>query len=566
MTESASKILKWLVLFIIPLLIYIVSLPAIPLIEPDEGRYSLIPQEMNQTGDYITPRLKGVDYFEKPVLDYWVTAAAFKIFGENAFASRLFVALCAWGCIILAYRAGRHFHDEKTGLFAAALLSTTIYQFAMGRAHVLDMQLAFFVSMGTWSCYRFFEDERRKRIWLYLAYFFAGLGFLSKGLIGIVFPFAIAFFWLVFRKRFRDIFRLISPIGLIILLLVTGPWLYLVQKANPDFFNFFFIREHLQRFTTKIHNRYEPFWFFIPVLIGGFIPWLGYLPQALKYMRPKIGFIFKKDETVFLITWAGFVFLFFSVSSSKLVPYIAPVFIPLSVMLGHIFRLGDDALRQSSQVPTGIMASSAVWLQSAAIGTGIIFLPLFDKGSLISMNRWVPYIIVPVIMLLCLTFLPAVARNRLRRGWFFSIYIFSAVFFLSLLLPAARYVTPYKSALPIAQAVREHVPAGSVPVQFRMSNYGIDFYTRIKTPVVDDYGELDYGVAKLSEEERIRRFPSSRDFFEKYKKSGEEWCITDDVYKVNILKEKSPAAEVLWQNREYFLVHMKKGPSEGRKP
>ena len=566
MTEGASKILKWLVLLVIPLLIYIASLPAIPLIEPDEGRYSLIPQEMNQTGDYVTPRLKGVDYFEKPVLDYWATAVSFKIFGENAFASRLFVALCAWGCIILAYRIGKHFHDEKTGLFASALLSTTIYYFAMGRAHVLDMPLTFFVSMGTWSCYRFYTGERSKRIWIYLAYFFAGLAFLSKGLIGVVFPFAITFFWLVFRRRFKDVFRLISPAGLIILLLVTGPWLYLVQKADPDFFHFFFIREHLQRFTTKIHNRYEPFWFFIPILIGGFIPWLGYLPQAVKYMRPKIGFIFKKEETVFLLTWAGFIFLFFSVSSSKLVPYIAPVFIPFSVMLGHIFRLGDDAVRQGSHVPTGVLASSAVWLQSAAIGIGIIFLPFFDKGSLITMTRWMPYIIVPVILLLCLTFLPAVAKNRLHLGWFFSIYLFSALFFLSLLLPAARYVTPYKSAWPIVEAIREHVPESSVPVQFKMSNYGIDFYTQMKTPVVDDYGELDYGVAKLSKEEKKRRFPSSPDFFEQYKKSGEEWCVTDDIYKVKILQEASPDAEVLWQNREFFLVHMKKGLSEPKKP
>ncbi len=559
MTEGSVKILKWLVLFIVPVLIYIVSLPAIPLIEPDEGRYSLIPQEMNQTGDYVTPRLKGVDYFEKPVLDYWATAASFKIFGENAFASRLFVALCAWGCIFLAYRIGRRFHDEKTGIFAAALLSTSIYHFAMGRAHVLDMPLTFFVCMGIWSCYRFFSGERRKRIWLFLAYFFAGLAFLTKGLIGIVFPFAIVFFWLVCRRRYRDVFRLISPVGLIILLALTAPWLYLVQKANPDFFNFFFIHEHLQRFTTRIHNRYEPFWFFIPVLIGGIIPWLGYLPQAVKNMRPKLGFIYKKDETVFLFTWAGFIFLFFSVSSSKLVPYIAPVFIPISVMLGHIFRLGDDAIKQGSHVPASITASLAVWLQSSALGIGILFLPLFDKGSLITMSGWLPYTIVPVIMLLCLTFVPNIAKNRLHFGWFFSIYLFTGLFFLSLLLPAAKYVTPYKSAWPIVQAIRQHVPEDSIPVQFKMSEYGIDFYTRMKTPVVDDYGELAYGVAKLSKEEKIRRFPSTADFFEQYKKSGEEWCVTDDIYKVKILKEVSPAAEVLWQNREFFLVHMKRG-------
>jgi hypothetical protein len=558
MTEGPSKLLKWLILFIVPLLIYVAVLPALPLIEPDEGRYSLIPQEMNQTGDYVTPKLKGVDYFEKPVLEYWATALSFKMFGENAFASRLFVALCAWGCIILAYRAGRHFHDEKTGLFAAAILTTSIYHFALGRAHVLDIPLTLFVCMGIWSCYRFFSGERQKRIWIYLAYFFAGLAFLTKGLIGIVFPFGVAFLWLVIRRRYKDVFRLISPLGLVIMLAVTGPWLYMVQKANPDFFNFFFIHEHFKRFTTKIHNRYEPFWFFFPVVIGGFIPWLGYLPQAIKNMRPRLGFIFKKDEAVFLLTWAGFILLFFSVSSSKLVPYIAPVFIPLSVMLGHIFRLGDDAVRHGSHIPSSFPSSLAVWLQSAALGTGIIFLPVFDKGSLITMRAWLPYTAIPVILLLCLTFLPGAARKRLHFGWFFSIYILSALFFVSLLMPAAKYITPYKSAWPIVQAIRQHVPEGSVPVQFKMSNYGIDFYTRMKTPVVNDYGELNYGVAKLSKEEKTRRFPSDTEFFEQYKRTGDEWCVTDDIYKVKILQEVSPSAEVLWQNREYFLVHMKR--------
>ena len=126
-------------------------------------------------------------------------------------------------------------------------------------------------------------------------------------------------------------------------------------------------------------------------------------------------------------------------------------------------------------------------------------------------------------------------------------------------MPAAKYVTPYKSAWPIVQAIRQHVPEDSIPVQFKMSDYGIDFYTRMKTPVVDDFGELDYGVAKLSKEEKIRRFPSTTDFFAQYKKSGEEWCVTDDIGKVKILKEVCPAAEVLWQNRDFFLVHMKRG-------
>jgi 4-amino-4-deoxy-L-arabinose transferase-like glycosyltransferase len=532
-----------------------------PLVEPDEGRYSLIPHEMNERHDYITPRLKGVDYFEKPVLDYWATAASFKLFGESEFSSRLFVALCAWGCIILAYRMGRRFHDEKTGIFASAILTTTIYHFAIGRAHVLDMPLSFLVCMGIWSCYRFFSGERRKRIWLYLAYFFAGLAFLTKGLIGLVFPFAIAFFWLAFIKKFRDIFKLVSPFGIIILIAVTGPWLYLVQKANPDFFNFFFIREHLQRFTTTVHNRYEPFWFFIPILIGGFIPWLGFLPEALKGMRPKIRMVFKRDETIFLLTWAGFILIFFSASSSKLVPYIAPVFVPLSVMAGHIFRLYDDSIRHGHPHPPGIFSAAAVLLQSMALAGCIIFLPMFDKGSLMPMTKWIPWVVIPAILLILLAILPGMARERLHSAWFSSIYFITAVLFASLLIPATKYITPYKSAWPIAQAIKEHVPDGAPLYQYKMNNYGVDFYTGLKTPVVDDYGELDYGVAKLKKEEKKKSFPSNEDFLEHYKASGEFWCITDDIYKVGILKEMAQSADVPWQNREYFLVHIK-----GRKP
>jgi len=558
MVENISKTSKAVVLFILPLLLYIATLEYMPLVEPDEGRYGLIPQEMNLAGDYVTPKLKGVDYFEKPVLEYWGTALCLKIFGDNAFASRLFVALCAWGCIILVYRMGRRFHGEKTGVYCAALLSTTIYHFAMGRAHVLDMPLSFFVCMAIWSCYRFIADDIHKRIWLYLAYFFAGLAFLTKGLIGIVFPFAVAFFYMLFTKRYRFIFRLVSPLGILILAAVAGPWLYLVQKANPDFFHFFFIREHLQRFTTTVHNRYEPFWFFIPILFAGFIPWLGYLPEAIRGMRPKIRTVFKRDEIIFLFTWAGFIMLFFSASSSKLVPYIAPVFIPLSVMAGHIFRNYDDTVRLSGHINTSVFTVVPALIQIFALAAGIILLPIFDKGSQISFAAWIPWIIAPVAVLFLLAVVPGLARRKLHAGWFFSIYFITALLYASMLVPVTKYITPYKSSWPIVQAIKQNVPAGAVPVQFKMSSYGVDFYLKMRTPVVDDYGELDYGVAKLSPADKKLYFPSSADFKELYMAKEELWCITDDIYKVNLLKEMSPSAQVLWQNREFFLVHMKK--------
>src|SRR5512139_1412498 len=99
--------------FIIPFVIYISLLTVMPLMEPDEARYSAIPSAMNYTGDYVTPHLKGTVYLEKPPLCYWATALFFKIFGENEFSARLFSALCAWGCILLVYAIGTFYHDAK---------------------------------------------------------------------------------------------------------------------------------------------------------------------------------------------------------------------------------------------------------------------------------------------------------------------------------------------------------------------------------------------------------------------------------------------------------------------
>ncbi len=191
---------KRYVLFLIPLILYIALLGIMPQMEPDEARYSLIPSAMNQSGNYITPQIKHVPYLEKPPLVYWATAMSFKVFGENDFSARLFAALCAWGCILLAYFIGKHFRDEKTGLYAAAILSISAFPFALGRINILDMPLTFFLCLSIWLGYLSLTEEKRKYL-CYLFYFFCALAFLTKGLVGVVFPFAILVLWLIWAGR-----------------------------------------------------------------------------------------------------------------------------------------------------------------------------------------------------------------------------------------------------------------------------------------------------------------------------------------------------------------------------
>ncbi len=539
-----------LILWIVPLILYIGSLSFMPLMEPDEGRYSGIPAEMIATGDYITPHLKGVVYFEKPPLMYWATALSFHLFGQNEFASRLPAALCAWGLILLAWRMGLYFHDRKTGLYAAAVLTTCLFHAAIGRINILDMPLAFFVCAALWAGFRYFDGGGYRKIWLYLFFFLSALAFLIKGLIGIVFPAGALGLWLVLSGRWRAIGKFFSPVGIAFFLLVALPWLILVQERNPDFFRFFFIQEHFLRYTTKLHQRHEPLWFFLPILVAGIIPWLGFLPAAAGGLRRKWAEAFGGNEKRFLLTWFGFILVFFSISSSKLVPYVAPLFPPLAVFLGHLFRLaGEEPARE------GWTVRAPVILQSAVLGAAML-VPAFLPERGMPPAEWLPWIAPPLVLVVLLAFLPDRLRLRGRPEWFLGIYLVSALLFLSLIFPAGRFLTPYKSAWPVVQAMPKYLPAGQQLYQYRLNLYGIDFYTGTRTPVVDEVGELFYGALKIPEDERQKRFLMFFEFFRFYRQGHEIYLVTARRENVDHIRQEVPAMRILWDNGFYVMIHL----------
>src|SRR4030042_6995989 len=440
-------------LFIIPLFLYIFLLPMMPLMEPDEARYSDIPSLMNRTGDYITPHLNHVVYLEKPPLCYWATALLFKIFGENEFASRLFTALCAWGCILLVYRMGAFFHDEKTGLYSAGVFSTFLYHSILGKINILDIPLTFFVCLATWAGYRYFAGECQKKGWLYLLYVGSALAFLTKGLIWVVFPFAITILWLLISKRWRDILKLFSPIGMILFLLISCPWIILVQKANKDFLWFFFVREHFLRYTTELHHRNNIFLFYVPVVLIGTLPWSAFLLKALKEGVGKREPFFKSAERQFLLIWTFFILIFFSVSSSKLIPYIAPIFLPIAIFMGHLFRSYEDrTINFEKGKGRRFLYDLPIILQSFMFIT-LISLPLFITDGKLSkyvensqIEKWWWLLILPILFQMMLTFLPSLIKKRWRGGWFPSIAILAALFLFSMHFPIAYLLTPSRSA------------------------------------------------------------------------------------------------------------------------
>jgi len=534
-----------------------------PLMEPDEARYSDIASLMNRTGDYITPHLNHVVYLEKPPLCYWVTALLFKIFGENEFSSRLFVALCAWGCIFLVYRMGVFFHDEKTGLYSAGVLSTFLYHSILGKINILDMPLTFFVCLTTWAGYRYFAGDCQRKGCLYLLYVGSALAFLTKGLIGVVFPFAITILWLSISKRWADILRLFSPVGMILFLLISCPWIILVQKANKDFLQFFFIREHFLRYTTELSHRNPGIWSYAPVVLLGTLPWSAFLLKALKEGTDKRGTLFKATERNFLLIWIFFIFIFFSISKSKLIPYVAPIFLPIAIFMGHLFRSYEDRnISPEEGWGRRCLHNLPIILQSFMF-IAIILSPFLTKNvKLIEylenshIEKWWWLLILPIFFQVMMIFLPALVQRKWGKGWFLTITILSTLFLISIHFPISRLLTPFRSAYPVSQAIRTLLPPNQELFQYRMSLYGIDFYNHIRTPLVHSGGELKYGFDKLPSDERFRYRLSPEEFFNRCEENGDIYCVTRYKETVEALKSGVSALEVLWDNGVFYLLRL----------
>ncbi|HPC04552.1 MAG TPA: glycosyltransferase family 39 protein [Syntrophales bacterium] len=559
-----------LVLIVVPLILYGALLPSMPLLEPDEGRYSAIPQEMNRSGDYITPRLHGVVYLEKPPLSYWMTAIFFRLFGEGELTSRLWTGLCAWGMILLTYAMGARFFNRRAGLFAAAVLTTSVFHFLIGRINILDMPLAFFVTLAAWAGFRFVEEEGRRKFWVYLLYLASALAFLTKGLIGVVFPFAILFFWMLAAGKWRFLPRLISPAGIAVFLLVALPWLVLVQWANPDFFRFFFIQEHFLRYTTTMHDRDAFFLYYLPVVLLGFIPWLPFLWRVFRESRFRGPEPANRWGLSFLLAWLAFVFVFFSISSSKLIPYAAPLFPPLAVLIGVWFGTWAEG-SASRNLPPGsrrwpVVIQSAVLIAVMIVPPFLTNLEALRELAFLFPFSWLLKVLPPVLVLAALSVLPYRMERFGRTAWFFSIYLLSALFLGSVLFPLAGFLTPYKTALPVALAARDIVPKGEPLYQFQVTFYGIDFYDGVRTPIVDDFGELEYGMNRLPPEEKARFFLTTQEFFELLREKKELYAVTQYARRVAVLKRFSPRLEELWTNGAFSIFRVSCGTPPGTKP
>ena len=333
---GASRHWLWLLLAVV--VIWFANLEYCTLTSPDEGRYAEIPREMVASGDWLTPRLNGLKYFEKPALQYWATATAYMLFGQHNWTARLWTALTALGGIFAVWFAGKRLFGCSAGRYAALVLSSSMLFVLLGHFNTLDMGVTFFMSAGLLGFLLAQRDgvaSNERRAWMWFTWAALALSVLSKGLIGIVLPGAVLVLYTLIERDFSLWRRLQLSSGLAIFFAICAPWFIAVSLANPEFAHFFFIHEHFDRFLTKVHGRYRPWWDFIPVLLLGMLPWVVVTLDALARA-------WKLDATThsgikpqrFLLLWCVFIFVFFSASDSKLPSYILPIFPALALLTG----------------------------------------------------------------------------------------------------------------------------------------------------------------------------------------------------------------------------------------
>lgn len=492
MSEAAAPLPRerWMYTALAALLaaLWLATLAARPLFNPDEGRYAEIPREMLSGGDWVVPHLNGLAYIEKPPLQYWATAVSYRLFGPSEFAARLYSALTALATLYLVWLAAGRLWGAAFAWRAGAVLGGMLMFVVLGQLLTLDMSLTFYMTLAL-VAFLFAQTAARPRAWMLLAWLAAALGVLTKGLVAAAIPVAVLLLYSSYSRDFSPWRRLYLAWGLPLFLVISVPWHWLAEQRLKDFLQFFFVHEHFARYLTPIADRQEPWWFFGWVFLAGTMPWTWSALRVLgtgwrRGVSPR-----EFDPKLFLWIWVVFIGVFFSLSDSKLMPYILPLLPALALLIA---ARPAQALQQDLLITALLTLVAGLALGLASLNWPAVIASSDRSEYFLPLAK--PLGEIALLLTVSGAFVLVRAREVSRAAVFIGVGWCLAWL---LLVRAAAVVAPIYSGVNLAAALAAEdrdAPIYSVGTY----DQSLTFYLRRPVTLVGYRGELDYGLGKAS--------------------------------------------------------------------
>ncbi len=552
--DSSTRRIAW-ACWILLALVWFVPLGWRALFSPDEGRYASIGLEMLQSGDWITPRLNGLLYFEKPIFQYWITAASLAVFGINEFAARFWPAMSGFLTVVVVGYTARRLWGAQSGAYAALLAAGTTWISANSHFLTLDMGLTFFQSLSLCAFVIAQNDtaterERRNAMWVCWAAM-AGAT-LSKGLVGIVIPGATLVLYTLWQRQWDFWRRMHWGSGLLIYFGLTAPWFIAVSLKNPDFFDFFFIREHFRRFLTDEARRTGEPWYFVPVLLLGALPWTTMVASWLwRGGRGEAQVRFQPARV--LVVWSVFIFVFFSVSRSKLPSYILPMF-PALALLGAYWlpKVDPRYLRWH------LLAPAAFWLVALVVWP---FEEWFVSNTqpISAVRPFLDMLAMAAIVGLLACGFAFWFLGRGRKMLAMLLVSIASVFGVStVMLGHNHYAYQMRSSKNIAEIVAPYVTQGTPVFSIRIYDQSLPFYLRRPVMLVDYRDEFTFGQNAQPELWE----PTLDGFVDRWGAAPRAVAVMPPETYEELLARKLPMQVVYEDVRRKVIIKPKEGPHE----
>ena len=371
MTKSNIVVL----VFAVVLFVSLFRLGSVLLFDVDEAVFAEATKEMVESGDYITATYNGDVRYDKPIFFYWMMALSYKTFGITEFGARFPSALA--GCLLAAalFFFVRHFCDFSKAVYSVLSMVLSIYYLIYSRSAVTDMVLTLFITLSLFCFYLSLKQGRR---FIYGFYAFSALAFLTKGLIGIVFPAVIPLIFLLVTEGIGGVRKMINFRAALLFLVISVPW-YAAEYAvkGNEFIEQFFIKHHFKRYTEVISGHKGPIYYYLAALVAGLFPWVAFLPAGIRK-------IFKEKDPLLLFAgiWVTSIVVFFSFATTKLPDYILSAIPAASILVA------------AGMTEEGLKWTRSAWvfigLISAAAGLAFVLLPPYLAQKGITDTGWMP--------------------------------------------------------------------------------------------------------------------------------------------------------------------------------